>query len=194
MATPIGHGLAGYGVSLLLGRRGEPRPLLPALVAVAASLAPDLDFLPGLLRGSPALYHHGISHSLGFALAAGLLAALLLPLPGWRRRTVFWLVFLAYSSHLLLDLVGPDARPPLGIPLFWPLSPDYHLSPLTLLLGVRHSGVTAAPTAEWIAAILHWYNLVAVALELLLVGSLVLAASRLRGREPAPSASLPSDG
>jgi inner membrane protein len=176
VATPIGHGLAGCGVALLAGR-DKGALVLPTLVAAAASVAPDLDFIPGLLRGTPALYHHGISHSLGFALAAGVLGALVLPLPGWSRRSVFWLVSMAYASHLLLDLVGPDARPPIGIPLFWPLSSVHLLSPTALLMGVRHAPATGVSVGVWLQTIFSWYNLLAIALEIVVVAPFVALAA-----------------
>jgi inner membrane protein len=149
------------------------------LLATFLALAPDLDFLPGLLVGRPALYHHGVSHSLGFALAAALAAALLLRFEGWSRREVFLLAFLSYLSHLLLDLVGPDGRPPYGIPVFWPLSPTFLHSPVTLLLGVRHAPTTDASVLEWAAGIFQWVNLLAIAVELVLVGLLALGARAL---------------
>lgn len=33
-----------------------------------ATNAPDLDFIPGLFLGDPDLYHHGVSHSIGFGV------------------------------------------------------------------------------------------------------------------------------
>lgn len=39
----------------------------PLVCAVILSIAPDSDFLSGLLVGEPALYHQGINRSLSFA-------------------------------------------------------------------------------------------------------------------------------
>ena len=68
MATPAGHSLAGYIIFLIAKRR----LLLPAgwkgaLLAVILSNVPDLDYIPGYITGSPNIFHHGISHSIGFA-------------------------------------------------------------------------------------------------------------------------------
>ena len=48
------------------GARGLDLPVV--LLFVLFANAPDLDFVPGILLGDPGAYHHGISHSLGFAL------------------------------------------------------------------------------------------------------------------------------
>jgi membrane-bound metal-dependent hydrolase YbcI (DUF457 family) len=118
MASPVGHGLLGYGI----GRLGESDagptgPLLLATCAVFA-IAPDLDFLPGIAMGQPALHHQGISHSLIVGLGLSLAAALLLWRGATQWRRAWALLFAAYSSHLVFDLFGPDGRPPIGIPLF----------------------------------------------------------------------------
>jgi hypothetical protein len=63
----------------------------------------------------------------------------------WRIAGGFWrsaiLYFLAYSSHLLIDLctgarLGWNSTAS-GIPLFWPWEKEFR-SPLVLLVGVRH--------------------------------------------------------
>jgi len=35
------------------------------------AVAPDLDFIPGIIVGKPTLYQQGLSHSLGFAVLIG---------------------------------------------------------------------------------------------------------------------------
>lgn len=79
MATPIGHALAGYSVYLVsqagydTRQRGKYELVL---LSIFMAVAPDLDFIPGLLQGTPNLYHQGISHSLGLALVAGVVSAI----------------------------------------------------------------------------------------------------------------------
>ena len=76
MATPIGHGLLGVVVYLLGTQRGGPARWISLLsLTLFAAVAPDLDFLPGLFVGKPALFHQGISHSLIFAIFAAALCA-----------------------------------------------------------------------------------------------------------------------
>lgn len=168
MATPLGHLLAGAAAGA--AARGSLPPARAALVAALAAAAPDLDFLPGILLGDPARFHHGASHSLGFVLLAALP---LLLLPRVPRR---WAVVAAagYATHLALDLVTLDNSLPRGIPLLWPLSSAVFQSPVALLPNVQH---TREPVVS-----LH--NLRLVALELLLFVPLLAAALAVarRGR------------
>ena len=80
--------------------------------------APDLDFLPGILIGQPALYHQGLTHSLGFAVMASLGIAGIFSFKKKMFSVVFKVCFLSYASHLVIDIFGPDGRLPYGVPLF----------------------------------------------------------------------------
>jgi membrane-bound metal-dependent hydrolase YbcI (DUF457 family) len=184
MATPIGHALAGYAVcSWARGKEDrEGRDLL--ILCVVLAMAPDLDFLPGLFVGTPALFHQGVTHSIGFALAVSLGTAGMYHL-GTRRRpfyTVFSLGFLAYTSHLLLDYLGPDAREPYGIPVLWPLSGEHFISPIPILLGSQHAETTSATTVQWIQGILDIRNLGAMAWEIALVAAIIFLGRWYEGR------------
>jgi len=180
MATPIGHSLAGYSIYRVLVPAEDRRPALVFFAAMMA-IAPDLDFVPGILAGAPATYHQGVSHSLAFGVIAGAIGAVVLrAVAGTAARLGFLLGFLCYGSHLVLDLFGPDTRPPYGIPLFWPLSDHTFLSPVQLLLGVSHAGRTSASTGEWVKAVLALYNVAAVGLEIVLILPFVLLARRRR--------------
>lgn len=174
MATPIGHALAGYAVyGLRPGIRSEEHRILLALCIVLA-VCPDLDFLPGIVYGQPALYHQGISHSLGMATGVGLAVALFY---SRTRRTVLthWGLFtLAYASHLIIDILGPDGRPPYGIPLFWPITDEYFLLPVHIFWGVHHAGRTSATLGEWLTGIMDPFNLGAIGIEILIVLPFVL--------------------
>jgi membrane-bound metal-dependent hydrolase YbcI (DUF457 family) len=180
MATPIGHSLAGYAIYRALVPAKDRRPALLFFAAVMAT-APDLDFVPGILAGAPATYHQGLSHSLAFGVIAGVTSALVLrAIAGTAARLGFLLGFLCYASHLVVDLFGPDTRPPYGIPLFWPFSDHTFLSPVQLLLGVAHAGRTSASTGEWVNAVLTLYNVAALGLEIALILPFVLLARRRR--------------
>lgn len=180
MATPLGHGLAGYAIGLALSR-GRSGGWVPLGAAVVLAIAPDLDFVPGLLLGQPALYHQGATHSLVVGLVVALAAAVV-GMPGWERKSVFLLVLAAWSSHLLLDLCGPDQRLPYGLPLLWPLGAQHFLSPYPLLPGMRHAGHTHADTKQWLAGIFSLYNVMALAVELAVVSPFVWMARRRAGR------------
>ena len=177
MATPLGHSLAGYALARRAG--GERAPLALALLGVVMANAPDLDFLPGILVGHPALYHQGPTHSLGFGLLASLAVAGAWALAARRAfAPILALGVLAWASHLFLDMLGPDGRPPYGIPLFWPIADVHVKASVALFLGVHHADATGASTPEWLLSLLDLRNLAALALEALALAPFVLRAAR----------------
>ncbi len=152
VASPVAHSFAGFWTFMLLTAHLKVRlatacrQYLPQLVLLVllANLA-DVDFLFGLGTGANAnALHHGFTHSLAAAVFVALAVSCL-----WRIAASFWrsaiLYFLAYSSHLLIDLctgtkLGWNATAS-GIPLFWPWAKEFR-SPLVtaalLPLWVRH--------------------------------------------------------
>jgi membrane-bound metal-dependent hydrolase YbcI (DUF457 family) len=71
MSTPVGHTLIGLALARRLGVRS---PLGMGASVVAASL-PDVDVLAGIaLHRDPWKLHRQVTHTLGFALSAGMLA------------------------------------------------------------------------------------------------------------------------
>jgi len=139
VASPVAHSIAGFWTFLLLTARSKMRLItacrryLPQLIllVVVANLA-DVDFLFGL--------HRGFTHSLAIAVLVALGVGCV-----WRIAGTFWrsvtLYFLAYSSHLVIDLctgtkLGWNASGS-GIDLFWPWKKEFS-SPLILIVGVRH--------------------------------------------------------
>ena len=124
--SPVGHGLAALAVGWAVAGRATSRQAAWAQAAtlVAVGVAPDLDLLWGR--------HSAETHSLGAAAIVASVAA-------WRRWPAavtpwrIWLaVFLAWCSHPLLDALGRDGTPPLGVMAFWPLSNDYVLFPFRI--------------------------------------------------------------
>lgn len=165
MATPVGHSLAAYAVYKLFSGRETPKGGRWLLVSVSMANAPDLDFLPGLFLGQPALYHQGMTHSLSWATGVSLIVAGLVSLRGESFGPFFGLCFLAYLSHLFMDILGPDNRSPHGLPLFWPISEVYLLSPVSLFLGMHHGASDQISTWEWFERLFDLYNLGAIAVE-----------------------------
>lgn len=147
-------------------------------LAVVMANAPDVDFLPGLLVGMPALYHQGITHSLGFGVMVSAAVATAVRLHGKAFGTTFGVCLLAYASHLALDSLGPDARPPYGQQLLWPLSDAYVGGALSVLPGVRHAASRSASTLAWLSEIFSVANLGAVAIEVLVLTPVVYGARR----------------
>lgn len=202
MASPVGHALFGWA----LGHGGkqvtgpgvpkEPattrdgqghaggRWLLPAGAAFAA-VAPDLDFLPGIVVGDPNLFHQVYSHTLLAALSVGLVAGLVARLLcGRDGLRVGGIVGLAYGSHLLLDFLTHDLRPPFGIPLMWPFSTEHVVSPWPLFRGILH-GVPGQGLGEILGQIFSLHNLIAVGIELSVTLPVLLVAHMiLRRRRP----------
>jgi inner membrane protein len=176
MASPIGHSLAGYAVARQGVDRREQLGLV--LLCIVMANAPDLDVLPGLLVGTPALYHQGISHSLGAGLIVSAAVALLYRWRGQSFALVFACCLSAYSSHLLLDFFCRDGRPPYGIPLLWPLSGQTFLSPVPLLFGFHHTSETSATVGTWLAGIFDIRNLAEIALEIALIAPFTLLKRR----------------
>lgn len=161
MATPVGHALCGALVgTIAVWRRPFLGPWKDLILFAAMAQAPDLDFLPGIVIGKPDAFHHGVTHSVGFALFFGLIMAWF----GQRRgQAMRWgLVGGAiYLAQVLVDVMAMDTRPPYGVPFWWPLSETYVQSDWTVFLDVRRWNITWATV---------WHNIKAVGLEILLLG------------------------
>ena len=124
-------------VGLAAARSVYPERTTARLLVSAATLSmlPDADVLPLALgaRGDWYETHRGFSHSLLFALGAGLVATLLLfpeararfPPSGWR----LWLFLSAVTaSHGILDAFTDGG---LGIEFLWPFSANRYFFPWT---------------------------------------------------------------
>ena len=78
MPSPIGHSIMACLIYRTTTPSGAGLKLARMGLYVFAANAADLDFIPGLLSGDPNRYHHGISHSLGFAALVAVVFGLLL--------------------------------------------------------------------------------------------------------------------
>jgi membrane-bound metal-dependent hydrolase YbcI (DUF457 family) len=174
--SPVGHTLAALTVHAVTSRARtdllDPRRIS---VSLAAGLAPDLDLLVRFIDGRN--HHQAQSHSLGFALLA---AAAVLLIARWRAwpagGRLALLAGAAWTSHVLLDYLGRDTHPPIGLMALWPVSSGYFKFPWPLFsdIGRRLDGETMR------------HNAVAVAWEaVLLVPPLLLSCWRHRIREDA---------
>jgi inner membrane protein len=109
------HALVGLGLAHVATPR--PRPLLFWLLAGFLPILPDFDVFTGLGEQSM-LGHRGLTHSLLFAAAAGLLTAALtfryLRAPFWPLAGLF---FAVTASHGVLDAFNSAGA---GIPFLWP--------------------------------------------------------------------------
>ena len=126
MPSPLGHALGGLAAGWLVAGRHHPfgrADLAEAAVFVAVALAPDLDLLTG--------GHRGPTHGFGSVCLAGLLAYL-----ATRRGAFAAATAAAYGSHILLDWLGSDTTPPIGVMALWPFSHQYYASTLQLFHAV----------------------------------------------------------
>jgi inner membrane protein len=176
MPLPIGHALAGIAF-----QRARPgfffrSPWHDILFFMFLANLPDADFLPGILVGRPNLYHHGIFHSLGAALAVAAIG-------GWifsRHKKYFWPaalgIFSLFSFHLLLDFFSWDLVAPYGLPLFWPLSGRYFITASPFFLNITRSGASG----DFFVSLFNRHNLAAALREVISLGGLALAAALLR--------------
>jgi membrane-bound metal-dependent hydrolase YbcI (DUF457 family) len=145
MPTPVAHVIAGSCIALLASRRRPSARALPVVAAIVfAANLPDSDYLAVLGgRATMERFHQGAVHSIGFVAAAALPLAWAL-----RRRLGLsraWLLLAAAGlTHLLLDLVVFDNKPPVGFPFFWPLSGERFHSPLTVFPGIDRVNILGA--------------------------------------------------
>lgn len=158
MPSPVAHLFAGACVAALASRRWPAAHALPVTAALllAANL-PDLDYL-ALVRGREAMerFHQGVFHSIGFVATATLPLALLL-----RRRLGFpraWLLLVAAGlTHLLLDLLVVDLKPPVGFPFFWPLSAERFHAAITIFPGIDRASILSRKNFYEFLAELAWF-------------------------------------
>ncbi len=136
MPSPIGHLLGGIAAGWLAagpapsdrfglkdgpGRASDMRR--EAAVFGALGMAPDLDLLVGA--------HSTYTHSLG-AVVLTAIAALV-----WTRRLRLAVASAAaVASHVLLDWLGSDTTPPLGIMALWPLTREFYQSHAFLFMAI----------------------------------------------------------
>lgn len=154
MPSPVGHALGGIAASVPI--IGRSRAAMWWLAAIGA--AADLDLLIGA--------HRGISHSIGAALVAGLIAWLLTRSTRWGAAAA-----VAWGSHVLLDWLGADTWPPLGIPALWPFSSAYYQSPVSIFPSVSRQ--------YWLGARFVAFNVKALAVELVILLPLMWLAVRV---------------
>jgi membrane-bound metal-dependent hydrolase YbcI (DUF457 family) len=167
MALPIAHATAGYLVHRA-GRRvvaeggGWRRPV----VFMFIGNLPDMDFVVGFVIGQPGLLHRGVSHTWLAAVVFALAAAAFVR---WRWHQRFGPAALlfgaAYLSHLLLDFLTMDTRPPAGGQFLWPLSSAYFVSPVTTFTEIYIDGTTRA---GFLRTVLAWRSVVVLTREIVI--------------------------
>ena len=191
MPSPVGHALGGLIFGWLAadharvapGTPPGPRPrparrLAAALWAVAAhpwtigfallGAAADADLALGI--------HSRQTHSVGAIVAVGAVATVWGGRLDLRRGLA---CALAYGSHVLLDWLGSDTTPPIGIMALWPFSSAFYQSDVFLFDAIWRE--------PWRPGFLA-HNLGAVAREAYLLAPVAAAVWWWRARRrPAPA-------
>lgn len=135
MPSPIGHVIAGVAAGWLVA--GSPRVAgtfagkVPAtfLLFGALGAVPDVDLVVGA--------HSGPTHSIGAAALVGMTAFVVARYLGARHAGRLALACAAaYASHAVLDWLGSDSSPPIGVMALWPLSRAYYESDLHVFMAI----------------------------------------------------------
>jgi membrane-bound metal-dependent hydrolase YbcI (DUF457 family) len=136
MPSPLGHALAALALQAATSPPGATWPERRSLaVLTIAALAPDLDLLLRFVDGRN--HHQAESHSVGAAALAGLAAFLIARALRWRQPgRLGLLATLGWLSHVLLDYLGRDTHPPIGLMALWPFSPAHFKFPWPLFLDI----------------------------------------------------------
>jgi membrane-bound metal-dependent hydrolase YbcI (DUF457 family) len=171
MPSPLGHALGGAIAGRLMssgpratGESRSPPGLGRMALFAGLGVAPDLDLLFGT--------HSTYSHSIGAVAFAGAMAYILR-----RPRDLRFALACAaaWGSHVVLDWLGADATPPLGVMALWPFTNAFYQSPVPVFMAISR---------RYWQPEFYSYNARAVLREVVIVGPLAwLVWTWTRGRE-----------
>jgi len=170
MPSPIAHAIAGATAGWVIDPPAREDRRRVALYA-ALGMAADLDLLVGA--------HSGATHGLGAAVIVGTTVWVVLRIRGVSRvvRTACASA-IAYASHTLLDWLGTDSSPPIGIMALWPFSRDYYESSWHVFMAISRR--------YWLPE--FWtFNLSALVRELLILVPIALVVLTVRRRSSTPT-------
>lgn len=181
MPLPIGHSLMGYALAetTSVGRDGSRWKML--LLFVIVSNLPDFDFLFGFFLNDPNRFHrHFISHSIGTSVLVGVACGLYFRFVQGKRFTVYCLTFAAVCfSHVALDTFSVDHTYPFGVPMFWPFSDTYFMSPVPLFMSVQKGG----DSLSFIRTLFVEHNLLAALWEFIIFVPVLLILKAWKSRK-----------
>src|SRR5687767_4270066 len=114
MPSPLGHALAGLTVHVLSARGAAERRSLRR----AARLVDGRN------------HHQAETRSVGAAALAAVVVWAAARLGHWARPEALGAAAgCAWLSHLVLDYLGLDTHPPIGIMALWPFERGFHKAP-----------------------------------------------------------------
>jgi membrane-bound metal-dependent hydrolase YbcI (DUF457 family) len=182
MPSPIGHAIAGIAAGWLVAGA----PPVPRVAGTFAGKVPATFGREGVLFGAVAALpdvdlivgaHSGPTHSLGAAALVGLAAFAIARQLGTRHAGRLALACVAaYASHVLLDWLGSDSSPPIGVMALWPFSRAYYESDLHVFMAISRRYYQGWRFVT--------QNVVAVSLELAVLVPALALVWRVRGRVP----------
>jgi membrane-bound metal-dependent hydrolase YbcI (DUF457 family) len=187
MPTPIGHSLAGAVIYALSTRR---RNLLASwrwlVVCMIVAALPDIDFVPALFGRFDIAnrVHRHVTHTALMAVVVGIVAYGVLR--GLRRaRPVRYaaIIFSCWASHIFLDLLGKDYRPPIGIRFLWPFVGKSYKIPLEVFLDVHKDTYADVFTAHNAVVLLQEVLIFGAMLSVIVVVKLLYGLKQRRGKE-----------
>lgn len=117
MSLPLAHALVGASLGVALWPERRPGELTRAVATGALlGVCPDIDFALGWVHLIGWGWHHGLTHSIAFAVTIGVIAARVLGLRGGRGALC---CVLAAVSHPVMDFLTTQSA---GVALAWPIS------------------------------------------------------------------------
>jgi membrane-bound metal-dependent hydrolase YbcI (DUF457 family) len=149
VASPFGHSLVScYFIRPYARATGRKElTLWSALFLMVLASLPDLDIFFGPHEFTASLLHRTITHSFFFAIwmgcVIGLIEALIVKGPLLKRALLYAAVIASHPAVDFFSVIPPYVG---AMPLFWPFSWNYYLSPVALLPGALtyKSGIPVA--------------------------------------------------
>ena len=171
MALPTGHSALGICLYFVFNRKevNYIKKWKEIGFFIFSASVPDMDYISYfVLRTKESyLYHHGITHTLGFAILYGVIVAALYK-RFFREKFIksFIIFFTLVYSHVLLDFFSTDDVPPIGIMLFYPFSSTYLISPFAIFGNFLDKGISIPLGGEMLSLKQLMYLLLEVGYEL----------------------------
>lgn len=178
MALPVAHSMVGLALGIwrflptCSGLKDAFRiawqKRVEFLICIIIANAPDIDLAFGMLAGKINLFHHLVTHTIGWAVLTAIFLWIYLKF-AVRKPPAFalWFVFLLMASHLVIDIFTADTKKPIGIMLAWPFSDSYWHAVYSIF---------PAPAKKTLAEVPSLHNLKNAGLEFLVCLPLVLLA------------------
>lgn len=165
MPSPVGHTLFGLTIYVLWCKnlRKWLNEWYIILWIIFCANLPDIDFFIGVALGDMNRFHQVYTHTLGFALVAGLIVYAVK-----KNYRISLLTFIAVYTHVILDSLNHDTRPPIGVMLFWPFS-NKHFNPMQIFYAVPHLRIYDIFSSFFMKAVMHEVLLLFVPLLVLIL-------------------------